>query len=267
MTPDGLVTPDLVPILLANPKFDLGISREQLEELIVSREPVTYASFVTRLFDLYGEQRGKRLVGDKTPGYVRKIAMLHSLWPKAKFVHLIRDGRDVCLSALNWKRKPGNYAKRFPTWPENPVITAALWWKWHVRLGREAGSRLGPELYYEMRYESLVHDPEDECAALCAFLGVPYDGALLRFHEGRTKTGPGLSAKKAWLPLTPGLRDWSSQMPAVDLERIEAAAGDLLEELGYPRGVSHPRPETVALTASICQAFSCKYQAKLPEHW
>jgi hypothetical protein len=78
---------------------------------------------------------------------------------------------------------------------------------------------------------------------LCAFLGLPYDEAMLRFHEGRTRAKPGRDAKHAWLPISPGLRDWRCQMPAEDLERFEAAAGGLLDELGYARAIPRPRPE------------------------
>ena len=99
-------------------------------------------------------------------------------------------------------------------------------------------------MYYEVRYESLVRNPVEESAALCEFLGLPYDEAMPRFHEGRTNAKPGLSAKKAWLPITPGLRDWRTQMTAEDVERFEAAAGELLDELGSPQTIFSPRPVT-----------------------
>ena len=38
---------------------------------------------LSAIFDLYGKLKGKRLVGDKTPGYVCHIPMLHHLWPSA----------------------------------------------------------------------------------------------------------------------------------------------------------------------------------------
>ena len=235
-TPEARVTPKLVDKLLKYHRFpQMGIDRAELERLLGSGEHVLFASFVSGIYDLYGKARGKTLVGDKTPGYARNILLLHSLWPKAKFVHLIRDGRDVCLSAIHW-RKPGKLLVRSHTWAEDPVTTAALWWDWHVRLGRQGGQKLGADLYYEVRYESLVSHPAEAGGKLCNFLGVPFDPAMLRFHEGRTKVDPGLDAKDAWLPITSGLRDWRSQMPRADVERFEAAAGSLLDELTYPRG-------------------------------
>ena len=127
---------------------------------------------------------------------------MHDLWPETKFVHLIRDGRDVCLSMMNWK-KADSSAGQFSAWKEDRVSTGALWWELNVRLGRQDGGSLAPELYHEVHYEALVSEPEETCANLCDFLGLSYDDAMLRFHEGREIADPDLDAKKGWRPLTP----------------------------------------------------------------
>jgi hypothetical protein len=264
LTAAGEVTAALLPELLAFRTFaKLKIGRQDLEQLLPSRQRVSYADFVSAIFDLYGRSRGKPLVGDKTPGYARSLPLLHSLWPVAKFVHLLRDGRDVCLSLNAWE-KAGKLVSRFGSWSDHPAVTAALFWEQHVRLCRQTGQSLGPGLYYEIRYEALVDRPAEESAKLCAFLGVPYDEAMLRFHEGRTRTKPGLDAKHAWLPVTPGLRDWRSHMPAEDAERFEAAAGGFLEELGYPRAYPQPRAgareEVVRARAAFPLDFSAYSQ-------
>ena len=243
LSPEGLIEHKLVRELGAHPKFArLGISRQELkrlEKLARNGQPLTYSRLVTTLLDLYGKAHGKPLVGDKTPDYVRRISTLHGLWPEARFVHVIRDGRDVCLSMREWPKvhpKPGD----FMTWKEDPVSTVAWWWGFNVRLGRDAGRSLGSGLYYELRYEALVARPQEQCELLCAFLGVPFNEAMLRFHEGQTRPDPGLEQKRAGLPVIAGLRDWQSQIPAKDLEQFEAAAGELLDELNYPRAVPHP---------------------------
>ncbi len=202
VTPQGLVSPELLSFLAADPAFlRLNIGRKELETLSRPGQQVAYAEFVSGIFNLYGKTQGKALVGNKTPAHVRRLHTLHALWPEARFVHLVRDGRVVCLSML------------------------------------------GPELYYEMRYESLVEQPAEEIAALCAFLGLPYDRAMLSFHEGRTIDDPKLESKQRWLPATLGLRDWRSEMTEEQVERFEAAVGPLLDTLGYPRAFSRPSPE------------------------
>jgi hypothetical protein len=243
VTAEGLVTRRLAKRLLNNRRFpDLQIEPAALEALLATDRPLPYASFVTQLFDLYGYRRGKPLVGDKTPRYVRSIKTLHDLWPRARFVHLIRDGRDVCLSMLSWARAD-RAAGRFETWKQDPVSTSALFWEWNVRLGRRVGAPLGPKLYFELRYEALVEQPSSECQRLCEFLEIPPSDRMVRYYEERPQVRLDRpEERRTWLPPTPGLRAWRSQMRAEDIERFEAAAGDLLSELGYAR--IHPDPPT-----------------------
>jgi hypothetical protein len=233
LTQDGVVTADVISWLTADAHFRyMGISREELEEIIRQEGPLTYALFVSRVFDLYAAKEGKALAGDKTPGYARQLPLLHALWPAARFIHLIRDGRDVYLSFRDWA-KSGRVVGRFLPWPEHPATSAALFWEWHVKLARRAGSELGAELYHEVCYETLVSEPAAACAALCAFLEVPFSDRMLLADERRPKVRPGADSKHARLPPTPGLRDWRARMPPEDVERFEAVSGDLLEELGY----------------------------------
>lgn len=271
ITSDGLVEPELLAALVEHPRFQtLGVEQRELQELLARKGPVSYAAFVSALFDLYGAKQGKRHVGDKTPGYSREIGILHELWPQARFVHLIRDGRDVCLSATSWKRKTEQLRRRFRTWGEDPVTTAALWWRWHVEPGREEGRELGSDRYYEMRYETLVEQPDLECRSFCEFLGLAFDEGMLRFHQGRVKSDSRLSAKHAWLPPTTGLRDWRTEMSSSDVEHFEAAAGDLLDELGYGRASGSPRASSVERASVIAARFdedAPTLGLPLPEGW
>jgi Sulfotransferase family len=267
---DGFVTGELISKLLAFPRFaQLGLGRDELESLLERDHRLSYPRFVSELFDLYGRSRGKSFVGDKTPRYVRSVMPLHELFPRARFVHLIRDGRGTSLSVVAW-RKAAKLADTFPTWKDHPFATAALWWEWQVRLGREAGTALGPELYVEVRYEALIADGARELASVCDFLNLGFDERMLRFHEGRQRRDSGLSAKSAWLPPTPGLRDWKTQMTAEDVERFEATAGELLDELGYPRAVPHPSAETQRLAGRLRAAFTDELRSRgrrLPKQW
>jgi sulfotransferase family protein len=251
----GRVSRVTVEAVVTHPRFEkLRLDPDYVAALADGGVP--YSAFVSSIFDLYGQSRRKALVGDKTPSYVRDIATLHRLWPDAKFVHIVRDGRDVCLSALEWHRKAEDFARRLPTWRDDPLVSAALWWKRHVLLGRRAGLRLGSDLYREVRYEALVADPEAETQGLCAFLHVPYRDAMLMFHEGRTKGDPKLSAKRAWLPISRGLRDWRTQMAGDGVEAVEAAVGDALDELGFAR--ASPAPGLAARARAARVAATCE---------
>ena len=258
LTLEDMVTTELISRLLEQARFTrLGIGREELLAMIAGGRPISYSSLVTAIFDSYGDAQGKALVGDKTPGYVRRMNTLHALWPQARFVHLIRDGRDVYLSM---RHRPLHHLKAgaFDTWSEKPVLTAALWWELNVRGGRKAGNLLGAGLYYEIRYESLVAHPREECETLSAFLGLPYDDAMLRFNETQRK-------KKERRPITPGLRDWRTQMSRDDVERFEAMAGDLLDELGCPRAFPRLRPERLEDASRTRELFALDPRARVEE--
>jgi hypothetical protein len=124
--------------------------------------------------------------------------------------------------------------------------------------------------YHEVRYEALVADPGAACAEICEFLQLPYVDDMLRFNEGKLRSEPGLDAKQAWLPPTPALRDFKSQMQADQLERVEAGAGDLLEELGYPRATAALPAATRDRARAIRDQFAAHVVARgqrVPEAW
>jgi hypothetical protein len=230
---DPPVTPELVDWLLGYRTFArLGLDARRVREAAAGAR--TYRELVAALYDAFGAERGKPLAGEKTPRYVRYLPLLHALFGRARAIHLIRDGRDVALSTLDWAR-PDRGPGRFRLWREHPLAVCALSWRWHVSTGRHDGARLG-DLYAEVRYEDLVGEPEPSLRRLAAHLDLPFSEQMLAFHVGRRRDDPGLSAKEAWLPPTPGLRDWRSQLSPADLELFDALAGDLLSELGYERG-------------------------------
>jgi ATP-binding cassette, subfamily B, bacterial len=213
----------------------------------------TYGEFVSRLYTEYGQRRGKHLAGEKTPDYVRFLPRLHALFPWVRTIHIIRDGRDVALSTLEWAREnkgPGKYS----LWRIEPVAVCALWWRWQVSAGLRDGAELGPNHYYEVRYEDLVARPEEALRDMVAYLDLSFASQMVTYYEGKARYEPGISAKKAWLPPTVGLRDWRTQMSARDVELFEALAGDLLFNLGYERHFGAISP-AIAKLAERCQQW------------
>lgn len=260
----GYVRPRIIRSLQKQKKFgSLSLADDELEAILGNDRKLAFPDFVSQVYDLYGARQGKRLVGDKTPPYTREILLLHRLFPKSRFVHIFRDGRNVALSVLSWKRARVTVG-RIGTFREDPVTTVALWWEWYVRLGREAGRLLGPETYTEVCYEHLLDAQEAECRRLCAFLGLEFDPGMLSYHEGRISDDPGLDAKAAWLPPTKGLRDWTTAMSDEDVLKFEAAAGELLTELGYPRRYPSPPEHVLRHAADLRARFDGR---PLPTVW
>lgn len=226
---DGVDAERLARTIMRTPHFRLwALPEETVWRRVRVLEKPGYAEVVGAIFAAYADHHGKPRWGDKTPIYVRSLPLLGRLFPEARFVHLVRDGRDVALSYLSVPWGPGT------------IWQAAHKWRRDVTAGRAAGAVLGPGRYLEVRYEQLVREPRPVLERVCAFAGLSFHEEMLnheRDAEDRIQAPPdGLPYHaSAARPPTPGLRDWRSQMPARDVLAFEAVAGRLLSELGYER--------------------------------
>jgi hypothetical protein len=201
-------------------------------------------------FQLYAEREGKSRWGDKTPGYVREMHRIQSVLPEARFIHLIRDGRDVALSVLGMN------------WGPSTVPEAAFRWKKRILRAREQAPRIGH--YVEIRYEDLVRDTEATLRRVCEFTDLPYDEAMLRYHERAEERlrekdrdldrGPEKEPQPAEArmeshalatepPNPERIERWRTEMSREDRAVYEELAGELLADLGYEvEGAPAKRP-------------------------
>ena len=108
-----------------------------------------------------------KIIGDKTPMHTLAVAPLHQLFPKAKFIHIIRDPRDATISQwLFWAKD--NDPRPFAEFVEYSITKV---WPLNVESARKAGEALG-DLYTEVRYEDLLANTPGELTRLTNFLGV-----------------------------------------------------------------------------------------------
>jgi Sulfotransferase family len=256
--PEGFDLDRFIHDLLADAgvRANLGLGEVWVREALAT--PVSdYPDAVRRIFAAYAARHHKRRYGDKMPGSVLRIPLLAELFPEARFVHIIRDGRDVALSSM-----------AIAGLDPDPV-SWALNWKARVAAGRKAGRALGPDRYHEVRYEALIDGPDDVISGVCAFLDLVHDPAMLRFFEqsDRVPAKVRSNPRHARLgePVSAGARSWRADMPAPQLEVFEAAAGDLLTELGYPRAVPRPSRRAQARAAQgVLRWQTRRARARLP---
>lgn len=218
----------------------LGLPAESVERAAAASED--YRSFVAHLYTVYAASHDKPYGGEKTPDFVRRLPLLAALCPDSRFVHIVRDGRDVALSTLDWaheRKGPGKWA----LWQQDPVVASGLWWSWQVGAGRLAGEALG-DRYHELRYEDLIAEPTAELRRITEAIGLPFERNMLDYHRGRERSRPGRSAKQNWLRPTAGLRDWRTQLPETDLAAFEAVAATELRAAGYELQFDSTAPAT-----------------------
>jgi hypothetical protein len=180
------------------------------------------------VYESYAAAHGKLRWGDKTPMYMRHLPLLERLFPEAKYVHLIRDGRDAAVSFL---QMPEGVVTRTWAHPKTPTDFACQW-RTEVQAAQALGGRVGTSRYLEVSYEDLVDSPERHLERISEFAGIAYDPAMLGY-PGHVDLKGKPHQQSLGRPPTPGLRDWRQELSAGDVEDFEAVAGDLLRSLGY----------------------------------
>ena len=226
--PSGFVAEHMAADVMRGLRFrDWNLPEDAVRAAIRERRPVTLAAAIECFFVAYADAHGKPRWGDKTPGYSIEMPLISELFPAAVFVHLIRDGRNVAQSLMEVPRPPRSVAE------------SAQVWRYRVTQGRADGAALGPDRYLELRYESLVDDPESALKQICALASLEYTPTMLDYHrEDPAASVPARNwghHRNLAKPPTTGLRDWRDRMSPADQQLFEAVAGRELTDLGYER--------------------------------
>lgn len=220
-----------------------GLRLDSVKEHLRGSAP-DYAEAIRRVYALYAGSRGRSRYGDKTPPFLMHMGMLAEQFPEARFIHLVRDGRDVVLSLREQSFAPSSFAG------------AADYWRGRVTRARRAGEALGPSRYREVRYEDLVADPEPALRELCEFVELEFRAEMLAYGEGSlSDIAVGQEVRSAALqPPTRGTRDWRTQMSKRQLAVVEAVAGDELEAFGYERALPRTSVRVRASAGTVLAA-------------
>ncbi len=96
---DGGTRVRMVRTMTRHPRWgDFGIDARELRGRVAHIKPAKAGPVVRAFYELYAESQGKARWGDKTPRYMRAMPRIEKALPEARFIHIIRDGRDVALS-------------------------------------------------------------------------------------------------------------------------------------------------------------------------
>jgi hypothetical protein len=222
---------------------DFGIAAAQFRAQLQVIEPFDASAGLRLFYSLYAARFGKRRWGDKTPVYSQQMKLVLELLPEARFVHLIRDGRDV---AVSWREQ----------WfsPGRDIGVLAGAWRDTVQTARRHGTAC-PH-YLEVRYEDLLRDTERELRRICAFAELDYSPAMLRYHDraplrlqehrARHRSDGSLVVSQAQRLQQQALTQQPPDLTRIGsglrlLSRAERAsfehvAGEILRECGYTTG-------------------------------
>lgn len=190
---------------------------------------------------------------EKNPKHVIRIPFLDALFPHAKFVHIIRDGRDTAASLMFRNRGPRWGHLEIPGWrdllaayPEKNHIRCAHQWREAVSIARADARSLDPGRYREVRYEDLIADPRGTIARLIEFLELEPDPAVEAFLEKiQDETQGSYHARRQVRHYVDDhsrrVGRYRENLTSEQIAEVEAVCGDLLVELGYGPLESRPR--------------------------
>jgi Sulfotransferase family len=234
---------DLADLVIDHKRWgDFHLDADELRARIGAIDPPNAADAIRAFYLLYAEREGKARYGDKTPGYVQEMPRIQRVLPEARFVHIIRDGRDVSLSHLRMNWGPETYAE------------SAKLWRNRIRKARKQAPRVNH--YMEIHFEELVADTEGVLRRVCDFIELDFDPVMLDYHEraeGRLKEKARELPRKNRPPQPAEARleshrlakepprsdrvgMWRERMTPEEIAEYEAVAGDMLVELGYELG-------------------------------
>ncbi|MBI6553356.1 sulfotransferase [Pseudomonas veronii] len=128
----------------------------------------SFREFVTAFYTAVAQSHGKRWLIEQTPWYGQRLDLVTTLFPEAKFIHVVRDGRDVALSF-----------SRTTWWHRSARLNLSRWQREIKKIALDAKCFVNPEAYLEVKYENLVADTTAELKKICKFLGVDFDPVML----------------------------------------------------------------------------------------
>lgn len=184
-----------------------------------------YAGIVSGLFETYARQRGALDAGDKSAFFYHmpldKIDA--AMAGRARFIHVVRDGRDVCISWCRIKVGP------------RTVKEAAIAWKAHIE-GKQSWGRKHPDRYLEVRYEDLLDNTKKTLLKVCSFVNLKYTDSLLDFHKTKYARDLAESSSHAKLskPINPTNQSkWRNSLSEGEIHIFESIAQNALKSAGY----------------------------------
>ncbi len=159
------------------------LNKDFVFEIIKSKNPRNYSELTSSVYEAYGCLINKKfnVWGDKNNFHLNHLDELQELFNKAKFIHIIRDGRDVACSYREVMRidSKSPYAPVLPI----DIRTIANEWLNNVTKVINCMDKIGSYRSITIRYEDLVTNPEPLLRELCMWIGIEYEADMLEFYK------------------------------------------------------------------------------------
>lgn len=196
--------------------------REQIFRQVAERDLI---NVYFQLYDQYLASVGKRRWVCKSTFMIDHVAEILRYHPAARFIFMVRDGRDVAVSA---KTSIFNHFH---------VYYSACRWQREQRIGLDWMSKLPPGQINLLKYENLISDPETSLRRLCGFLEEEFDPLMLEYHRSDEAQKSGklsLSWENTSRPLlVDNANKYRHKLSTDEILQFEAIACREMLTLGY----------------------------------
>lgn len=219
------------PVILAW-KF----STDPAQTRALLKSSTSAVEFSERYFGKCTTDAGKARWIEKTPRHVNCLGYLLASFPNARFIHMIRDGRDVACSLRNHPKAAISRNGVTPITVNNPIAKCINRWVHDTSAGL---AYRGHPRVCEIRYEQLVLQSEIALRQVCAFISEDFTADLLDAAiDPRNDTAASQERAPSNLASfesvnTKSLGRWQRDLSAAELATCMRVGGPLLEALGY----------------------------------
>lgn len=211
--------------ILNNWRYRLWAVDKSLGEIDVEKLGQNYGEILQWCVQQYAIKNNKKDFKfwiDHTPSNLKYALKLLQLFPGAKFIHIVRDGRAVAASLLNLD------------WGPNSIIHAAKFWLENVSFGLALETHLTSDQIRRVQYKDILLEPERNMREICDFLSLNYNSKILRpsglnlyqyTAEQHKLVGKELDKERIY--------SWKNKLSEREIEIFESITGDLLTMFGY----------------------------------
>ncbi|MCB2141176.1 sulfotransferase [bacterium] len=202
---------------------DMGIDSNDFRDKVDKK--MKLIDIINIVYAHHLKVENKSVWGDKTPPYIKIIPELIQLYPDAKFIHLIRDGRDVAASfyRLQWKGK----------WLSRSIIE----WKESIEKYLSYKNENIGDRILEIKYEDLVVHTERIIKKICGFIGQKFEPSMLNLENEILNKIPdrekNIHSKVFRRPQINDIYRWKKESSALDVFIIESYLNKYLLAMGY----------------------------------
>lgn len=165
-----------------------------------------------------------KMIIDKHPEYSHHVELIKRFLPNAKFIHIVRDGRNTTASMMSAAKRIG--------FGEREIKSAASSWVRHIENSRKASLNTD-SCYLEVKYEDMVKDKKGILAEIVNFCGLEWNDNLVFDDKEYSSPTPNISSSERQNGFA-----WVKKLTTKQKYIFDQVAGELLIDLGYEKNRS-----------------------------